>query len=66
MENVHASFLSPPSAPTNWKQVVVKALLGIMLGFLLFSQASSCVEEKEHGLHDWLDDDDKLSITHNK
>ncbi len=56
---------SPPMDHRGWKQVVANALLGIMLGFWLLSQASSCAEEKEHGLHDWLDDD-RLSITHNK
>lgn len=58
--------LTQPITPAfGWKQVIVNTLLAITLGFVLLSQASSCVEEKEHGLHDYLDDD-KLAITHNE
>ncbi len=58
MEHV---LTSPITLAQGWKQITVNTLLASMLGLLLLSQASSCVEEKEHDLHDYLDDD-KISI----
>ncbi len=48
MEHVHASFLSPPSTTTGWKQLVANALLAIMLGFLLLEGDSCGQYEQDH------------------